>query len=335
MVQMFNHLIIAEIGSVHDGSFGNALKLIDLANSLGANAVKFQTHIAEEETTDYAPNPDYFNSEDRFSYFKRTSFSFDEWQTLKTHAEDKNMIFISSAFSLKALEMLENLGVSMHKVPSGEVTNIPLLEAMSETKKPVLLSSGMSSWKELDQAVGILKGKVPLCVMQCSSQYPCENQNVGLNIINEMMHRYQVPIGFSDHTVGYAAPIAAAALGAICVEKHLTFSRYMYGSDAVNATEPNEFRGLVKSLNDVWDMCKNPVNKDDTLLYTNMKGTFEKSIVAAHFLQKGQIIRRKDISFKKPGNGLSTSFIDKLIGKKINVDLEYDQQILLEHLIDE
>ena len=329
---MFDKQIIAEIGSVHDGSFGNAMKLVELAANVGATAVKFQTHVSSAETTRYAPNPSYFTSEDRYSYFERTSFSFEQWSELKAQAEVLGLTFISSAFSEAALKLLEDLNVEAHKVPSGEVSNLPLMEAISTTKKPVLLSSGMSNWKELDAAFEILAKNCEVSVMQCSSAYPCPNERVGLNIIKEMQNRYNCPVGFSDHTTGYAAPFAAATLGAVCVEKHLTFSKAMYGSDAKHSMVPEEFCVLSDGLQDIWSMLDNPVNKDELQPYTQMKETFEKSIVARKALPEGHFLTLEDIDFKKPGTGLSTKMVPKILNRRLVNAVEADEQITLEVL---
>ena len=149
-------IIIAEIGSVHDGSFGNALKLIELAAKCGADCVKFQTHIAEAESLPSAPNPAYFKDESRIDYFKRTSFNLEQWKKLKAKAKECNILFISSPFSLEAVDLLEKIELDIYKIPSGEVTNIPLLEKIKKTKKPVLLSSGMSDWAEIDTAFKLI-----------------------------------------------------------------------------------------------------------------------------------------------------------------------------------
>ena len=216
-------MLIAEIGSVHDGSFGNACKLIELAGVCGADAVKFQTHIADAETLINAPSPNYFKSESRFDYFKRTSFNKDQWIELKKLSESCGLIFLSSPFSIEAAELLESLNVKVYKIPSGEITNIPLLEKIASFKKPVFLSSGMSNWKELDIAFSIFNDHCELTIMQCSSMYPCPPENIGLNVLQELQQRYGCPVGFSDHSLGFAAPIAAAALGATVIEKHFTF----------------------------------------------------------------------------------------------------------------
>ncbi|MDP6426239.1 MAG: N-acetylneuraminate synthase family protein, partial [Dehalococcoidia bacterium] len=231
-------LIIAEISSAHEGSLENAIKLIELFAKCGVDCVKFQTHIANEESLPDAPNPDYFKEESRIEYFNRTSFSINEWQSLKKKTDELKIDFLSSPFSLEAVDMLEEVGVFAYKIPSGEVTNLPLLEKIAEIEKPVFLSSGMSDWNELDQAVDIFKKKCALTVMQCSSVYPCGPEQVGLNVITEIKERYDCEVGFSDHTLGFSAAISAVALGSTVIEKHCTFSRHMYGSDAKHSMEP-------------------------------------------------------------------------------------------------
>ena len=313
----FKRMIIAEIGSVHDGSFGNAKRLIEAAAACGADAVKFQTHISEAETLKDAPSPSYFKAEPRFEYFNRTGFTFSQWQELKDCCEKSNVLFMSSPFSLEAVDLLEKLGMSIYKIPSGEVTNIPFLERVAQTKKPVILSSGMSSWEELDFAVNTLKKGGPLSILQCTSEYPCTEEKVGLNILNEMKNRYQVPIGLSDHTMGFAAPLAAVAMGAVIIEKHFSFSRLMYGSDAKHSMVPEEFTLLCKEIKSLWKMLDHPVNKSDVSAFQDMKSIFQKSIVLACDLDAGTLIEKKHLAFKKPGDGISASEYQSIIGKKL------------------
>jgi N-acetylneuraminate synthase len=318
--------LVAEIGSVHDGSFGNALKLIEAAAACGADAVKFQTHIAAAETLRDAPTPPYFVGEPRFAYFERTGFSLEQWHALRAHAEKHRVVFLSSPFSLEAVDLLEEVGVGMYKIASGEVSNLPLLERIAATGKPVLLSSGMSNWAELDAAVEILRSGGTLTVMQCSSAYPCEPHQVGLNVLAEMRQRYGLPIGFSDHTNGSAAAIAAAALGATVIEKHLTFSRLMYGSDAANAMEPGDFRALADALRAVSAMLAHPVDKDDVRPYGEMKRIFEKSVVAAKPLAGGTVIVAADLAFKKPGDGIPAAQWKQILGRRLKRDVSADHK---------
>lgn len=307
--------IIAEIGSVHDGSFGNALRLIEAAANAGADAVKFQTHIADAESLPSAPAPGYFSDEPRLAYFKRTSFTREQWLRLAAHAKNHGVTFLSSPFSLEAVDLLEELDIAAYKIPSGEVSNIPLLERIAKTGRPVLLSSGMSGWEELDLAVDTLSGYCQTTVMQCSSAYPCPSEQVGLNVLAEMAERYQLPVGFSDHTMGVAAPIAAAVLGAVVIEKHFTFSRQMYGSDAKHSMEPAEFKQMVSALREVWAMLANPVLKSDVTPYADMKRIFEKSVVTSRAIDGGQLITEEMLAFKKPGDGIPAREYRRLLGR--------------------
>jgi N,N'-diacetyllegionaminate synthase len=317
MSDLPRRMIIAEIGSVHDGSFGNACALIDMAASAGAHVVKFQTHIASAETRRDAPMPSFFQGEPRFEYFERTGFSPDRWRQLKDHCQKRGVLFMSSPFSEAAVDLLEGIGADLYKVPSGEVTNVFLLERLAATQKPVILSSGMSSWAELDQAVSILRRCSRLVILQCSSRYPCSAEHVGLNILGEMRHRYGVEIGLSDHTLGCAAAFAAATLGATVIEKHVTFSKLMYGSDACHSMEPQEFRMFCDGLNEVWRMLDHPVDKNDLAPYAEMKNVFEKSLVARRALPAGHALGREDLAAKKPGGGIATANYQKLVGQRL------------------
>tara|TARA_Y100000589_G_C27199315_1_gene648710 strand:- start:3507 stop:4508 length:1002 start_codon:yes stop_codon:yes gene_type:complete len=332
MLKKSSVLIIAEIGSIHDGSLGNALKAIDACVSCGADIVKFQTHIAEAETLENAPSPSFFDGESRFDYFKRTSFSINEWLKIATHCKKRNVKFLSSPFSLEAVDLLEKVGVESYKIPSGEVTNIPLLEKIVKTKKHVLLSSGMSNWEELDSAVKVLKRGGLLTILQCSSIYPCPPEKVGLNAMVEMGERYKIPIGFSDHTTGMAASISAVALGCSIIEKHFTFSKLMYGSDAKNSMEPEEFSKFCKQVKEASIIRNNPIDKNEIGEYKEMKIVFQKSIVASKDLKKGDTISFSDLSFKKPDNGISASEYKKLIGCSINKNINSFDKIQWEDL---
>lgn len=310
--------LIAEIGSVHDGSYGNAIQLIISAAECGADAVKFQTHIADCETLPDAPNPSYFSSEPRYDYFNRTSFSKKQWNEIKEVCDQNSVEFLSSPFSIEAVEFLESLNITKYKIPSGEVTNLPMLEIISKIGKPVLISSGMSSWHELDRAIKVLeRGCSDITVMQCSSIYPCPPEKVGLNVMLEMKNRYGLPVGFSDHTLGSSACLAAVTLGAHVIEKHFTFSRRMYGSDAQHSMEPNEFKILSDSIGEINAIINNPVNKENCIEYTEMKSIFEKSIVTAKFIPEGNKITMSDLCFKKPGTGINAGKYEEILGRTV------------------
>jgi len=325
-------VIIAEIGSVHDGSFGNAQMLIELAAECGADCIKFQTHIAEAESLPSAPSPDYFKDESRIEYFERTSFTKDQWIKLKQTADEYNILFLSSPFSMEAVDLLEEVGVFAYKIPSGEVTNLPLLEKIASLGKPVFLSSGMSNWEELDDAVNVFRD-CELTVMQCSSSYPCPSEQVGLNVIIEMKKRYNCNIGFSDHSLGFAASISAAALGVNVIEKHFTFSNKMYGSDAKNSMEPQKFSLFCKEVKDVWKMLKNPVDKNDMGNYAEMKNIFQKSIVAACNIPKGTKLELKHLAFKKPGDGVPASKYKDVVGRVTPRNIKKNEKISMKDIL--
>jgi N,N'-diacetyllegionaminate synthase len=325
---IMNCEIIAEIGSVHDGSLGNALKLISAAASCGADVVKFQTHIADTETLPDAPMPSYFKGEPRYSYFERTAFTPIQWKLIKKHCEENGVGFLSSPFSVEAVDLLEEVGVHRYKVPSGEITNLPLLEKIGRTGKPVLLSSGMSSWQELDDAVNLInKANRKITVMQCTSEYPCPYENVGLNVMAEMRNRYNLPVGFSDHTVTLFASYAAAVLGASVIERHFTFSRKMYGSDAAHSLEPEELAELVKGVRAIETMMAHQIDKDDIGKFSEMKRIFEKSLVTVVNVPKGSKITKEMIGYKKPGTGIPPKKIGLILGKTAIRDLEKDELI--------
>lgn len=320
--------IIAEVGSVHDGSFGNAKSLIELAAECGADVIKFQTHLAAAETLRDAPEPPYFKGEPRFEYFSRTGFSREQWKELARAALGHNIEFLSSPFSNDAVDLLEEIGIERYKIPSGEVSNIPLLEAVAETGKPVLLSSGMSNWSELDRAVTtIRKRHDKLCVMQCSSLYPCPPDRVGLNVLAEMRDRWNVAVGYSDHTLNNYACLAAVSLGATVIEKHLTFSRRMYGSDARHSAEPQQFRDLVRGVREISEILEHPIDKNNIDEYSDMKRIFEKSVVSLCFIPAGTVISAEMISVKKPGDGLPAAEFHRVVGSLATIDIQPDTQI--------
>lgn len=310
-------LIIAEIGSVHDGSLGNAQRLIDVASECGADVVKFQTHIASAETLRDAPMPSYFTGESRFDYFERTAFSVDQWEALKAHSDRKGVEFLSSPFSVEAVDLLEKVSVKRYKIPSGEVTNLPYLEVVAQTGKPILLSSGMSNWTELDGAVNaILRHHDRLTVLQCTSEYPCPYERVGLNVMVQMHERYKLPVGLSDHTLTNYAAYAAVVLGASVIEKHFTLSRHMYGSDAQHSLEPQEFTALTRGIRAIETILTNPVDKDNVDRFKAMKEIFEKSIISLIDIPKGAVITHEMIGVKKPGTGIPAGRLAEMVGKR-------------------
>ncbi len=323
--------VIAEIGNTHEGSLGLAKQFIKAAAECGVDAVKFQIHIFDAESLPSAPNPPYFKDETRKKYFERTAFSKEEWQKLKDYSEKEFGIeFLASPFSNEAVELLQSVGVQTYKIASGEVTNLPMLKKIARTKKAVLLSSGMSTWSEIDDAVHTLteNGCVDLTILQCTSDYPCLSENAGLNVLDELKKKYpDHKIGYSDHTLGTAIPIAAVCKGATVIEKHFTLSKKMYGSDAQFSSEPDEFKFLVDSIRAVEKGLQHHINKDaKATSLTTMKKTFEKMIVAARDLPQGTIIQESDLAFKKPMEGIPAKEYDQFIGIKLRRSYQMNER---------
>ena len=309
--------VIAEVGSVHDGSFGNALKLVEAAAACEVDAVKFQTHIAAAETLRDAPMPPYFQGEPRYQYFERTGFCLTQWKELKACCEQHRVDFLSSPFSVAAAELLEEVGVNRYKVGSGEVTNLLLLDAIARTGKPILLSSGMSTWAELDEAIEtITKHSDKIAILQCTSEYPCAYESVGLNIMFEMRERYRFPVGLSDHTLTNYASLAAVTLGAEVIERHFTFNRLMYGSDARHSLETAEMKDLVQGIRAIEKMKCSKVDKNAAANnLRTMKGIFEKSIVSEAEIPAGSTMTHEMLALKKPGTGIPARRLSDVIGR--------------------
>jgi sialic acid synthase SpsE len=244
---------------------------------------------------------------------------------LKDECARLGTAFMTSVFSAEAVQLMESLGVDAFKVPSGEVTNLPLLDLIASTGKPVLLSSGMSDWRELDAAVNVILARHRhLTVLQCTSAYPCPYEQVGLNVMLEMRARYGVPVGLSDHTRTNYASFAAVALGAAVVEKHFTLSRLMYGSDAQHSLEPPEFADLVAGIRATERILSAPVDKDRLDDLRQMKTTFEKSLVSRCRIPEGATITAEMIAIKKPGTGLPPARFGEVLGSRAARTIEAD-----------
>jgi len=327
--------VIAEIGSVHDGSFGNSKKLIDLAKECGADYVKFQYHIAKYESLKEALNPKYFKEEKRYDYFERTSFTLQQWRELIRYTKQKKIKFLCSVFSIQSFKNLLSLGVNSFKIPSGEVTNLPLLFEISKYKDiNIFLSTGMSNFKEIEEAYSILK-RNNLVIMQCTSQYPCEDKRVGLNIFDDFKKRFKnCYLGFSDHTQNNIAAILAVSKGAKFFEKHITFSKKMYGSDAKFASEPNEFIDYCKSLKKAEVIIQNKVDKNDLKPFKQMRKVFQKSIVFNSSFKKGKKINMNMLNFMKPDEGISAKYFKKILGKKLKKNVKANSFVRLKELED-
>ncbi len=325
-------LVIGEIAQSHDGSLGMAHAFIDAVANSGANAIKFQTHIAAAESTPQEPWRVKFSKQDasRYDYWKRMEFTPEQWQGLADHAKDKGMIFLSSPFSTEAVDLLENIGMPAWKVASGEVSNKVLLDKMLETGKPILLSSGMSTLEEMDEAVAYVRQTdVEYAVLQCSTAYPCPPEKIGLNLIPHLRERYRCAVGLSDHSGTIYPGLAAVTLGIEVLELHVAFSREMFGPDVPASVTMGELNQLVEGIRFIERMRNNPVDKNgfaEEVLH--LRKLFTKSIVAGMDLPKGTVIEEKHLRVKKPGSGLPGERMKDLIGKTLLRNIKADEQIL-------
>jgi N-acetylneuraminate synthase len=319
---MAKGLIIAEVGQAHDGSLGTLHAFIDALADTGVDAVKFQIHIAEAESSMEEPFRMSFSYEDksRFDYWKRMGFSLDQWKEIKTHCEEVGLEFVASPFSNLAVDWLEEMGVQRYKVGSGEVNNFLLLEKIGQTGKPVILSSGMSDYNELDRAVKFLNEKgVELSIVQCTTSYPTPFERLGLNVISELKQRYpELTIGLSEHTGSIFACLAAASLGAEIFEFHVTFDKRMFGPDVASSITIDEVCQLVQSIRSIETSLNNPVDKNDLNQYADLRSIFGKSLAVNKDLPKGHVITFNDLESKKPsGQGISATDFESIVGRTL------------------
>ncbi len=315
--------LIAEIGLAHDGSLGMAHAYVDALAQTGIDAIKFQTHIADAESSPFEPFRIPFSYQDatRFDYWKRTAFTLEQWKELKQHCDEAGLEFMSSPFSNLAVDWLEDIGVKRYKVGSGEVNNLLLLEKISRTGKPVIISSGMSSYAELDKTVDFLrKRQMDFSILQCTTAYPTRPEEYGLNVIGELKARYGVPVGFSDHSGYPEACIAATALGAEILEFHVVFDKRMFGPDVPASLTIDQAAYLAEAARKIETARLNPVNKNDITKFSDVKRIFEKSLAVNKDLPAGHVLTFDDLEAKKPkGYGLDASLFKEVIGKKLKV----------------
>lgn len=309
--------LIAEIGQAHDGSLGIAHSLIDSLSKTGVNAVKFQMHIAEYESSEFEPFRINFSYEDktRYDYWKRMEFTFEQWQGLKDHCESCGLEFLASPFSNKAVDILEDLSVKRYKIGSGEVSNFLLLEKIARTNKPVILSSGLTSVEELEDSYNFLKERnIETSILKCTTSYPTSPGEWCLNEIPKFLEKFNTKIGYSDHSGKIHPLIAAKILGASIFEFHVTFDKEMFGPDSKASLTINQVKQLVQSLKEI-DHDKNyPIKKN----LSNLKIIFGKSLSVNKNLDKNHIISFDDLESKKPAQkGIDTNNFINIIGQKL------------------
>ena len=319
-------LLIGEVAQAHDGSLGMAHAYIDAVAAAGAEAVKFQTHIAQAESSAQEPFRVRFSQQDetRFDYWKRMEFTDEQWAGLAQHARDKGLLFLSSPFSEEAADLLQRIGVPAWKIASGEANNPLLFERIAGTGLPILLSTGMSSLEEIDQIVAWIKQRgLPLAVFQCTSKYPSPPEALGLNMLSVFRERYGAPVGLSDHSGAIYAGLAAVTLGASLLEVHVTLSREMFGPDVPVSVTTTELRQLAEGVRFIERALAHPLDKDAAAReMQSMRQTFNKALVARRDLQAGHRLSRADLTARKPASaGIPAQRLEEILNKAVIRDL--------------
>ncbi len=325
--------IIAEVSQNHDGSLGQAHAFIEAVAKTGVDAIKFQTHIAEEESTFDEPFRVKFSYCDntRYDYWKRMEFTQKQWQDLYQHAIDLGLDFLSSPFSVKALEMLEEIGIPAWKFGSGEVFNEVLLKRAIKTGKPIILSTGLSTFYDIDRQLDMINecGN-PVVIMECTTAYPSKPTEIPITLIPQLKAKYGCHIGISDHSATVFPSLAAVALGADAIEVHVTMSRDMFGPDVKASVTIEELKEIVFGTDYIQQMLETEANKnylDENRI--KLKNIFSKSIYARSDLVAGDILNDHTMVLKKPYNnsGIAVENYDEICGRKILNDIAKDSVI--------
>jgi len=316
--------LIAEIAQAHGGNIEKAHMYIDAVATTGVDAIKFQTHIADAESSIHEPFRIKMQTNDktRFDYWKRMEFTLAQWKELKQHCDQVGLEFMSSPFSNAAVDILEEVGVKQYKIGSGEVNNFLLLQKVIQTNKPIILSSGMSSFSELDATVAFLEeNNARFSILQCTTSYPTSPEDFGLNVICALKERYEVTVGYSDHSAKIETCIAATALGAEILEFHVILDRKESGPDATSSLTIEETKQLVVAVKSISKSLQNPVDKNDNHRFLELKNIFEKSLSVNKSLPKGHILTFEDVEAKKPkGHGIDASLFREVVGKRLQSD---------------
>lgn len=324
--------VIAEAGSNHNRDFTQALKLIDVAKEAGADAVKFQTYSAESLYSKKTPKMSYLKKkelsgkdESVWELLKRIEIPREWHKDLASYCKEKEIIFLSTPFDLKAVNELDEVGVLAYKIASFEINHFPLLHYVSKKKKPIILSTGMADLSDIEKALDIIyaEGNHEVILLHCAINYPPHYKDINLRAMETMRQAFQLPVGFSDHTMEITADIAAVALGACMIEKHYTLNRKLPGPDHPFALEPDELKRMVKSIRDTEDALGSPI-KRHTKAEEEMYKLGRRSLVAACNILKGTTLTETMIAVKRPGFGIATEMISVLVGRVAKVDIEED-----------
>ena len=328
--------IVAELGVNHNGNMELVKELIDKASEAGVDAIKFQKFKTESLVTKNAPKAKYQEvttdaAESQFDMLKRLELSENSLQELYNYAKFKGIEAFATPFDDESVDFLYNLGIKAYKVGSGDITNIPMLKKIAKKGLPVILSAGMSTLGEIEDALDAIRseGNDNIVLMHCTSNYPTNEDDVNLRAMNTMMTAFQIPTGYSDHTMGTAVSIAAVARGAVIIEKHFTLDRSLPGPDHSASLEPKELKELVEGIRAVERALGSPIKKPNKS-ELEVKYVAQKSIVAAMEIKKGEIITEEMLTVKRPGGGIKPKYLQFVVGREAKLDIKEDSIISLD-----
>lgn len=315
-------LVISEIGQSHDGSLNYVHSFIDEAANSEVDIIKFQAHYADEESTydDTFRTFTTYKKETRYQYWKRMEFTKEEWSNIYKHTKKRKMLFSSSVFSSKSIDVMKKIGIDIWKISSGESLNLNLVKEITKiSTKPIFISTGMSYQNEIDKVSNFMKKKTnEFLLMHCTSEYPCNYKNIGINILNDYLKRYKCPVGYSDHSGSLEVPLIALQYNISAIEVHVVFNKKIFNPDASSSIDFKELKFLTSYLKKKSSILSNRRSKNSITdkLKKNRK-LFSKSLALKSDMKKNQIIKYEDLTLKKPGTGLNILNIKKIIGKKL------------------
>ena len=322
--------IIAEAGVNHNGSLELAKKMVEEAKAAGVDCIKFQTFKSENLVNKDAKKADYQvkntkNNDSQFDMLKKLELSYNDFTELKKYCEEKGIMFLSTPFDLESIDFLANLGMQIFKIPSGEITNLPYLRKINTYKKDVILSTGMATLEEIQDALNVLKDcKVSL--LHCTTEYPCPYDSVNMRAMLTMGKKFNLPLGYSDHTQGIEIPIMAVSMGAEIIEKHFTLDKNMEGPDHKASLEPQELTAMVSAIRNIEKAFGDGIKQPQESEKKNIQ-IARKSIVAKCDIKKGDIFTEKNLTCKRPGTGISPMMWDKILGQTAEKDYKEDELI--------
>jgi N,N'-diacetyllegionaminate synthase len=337
---MSRTLIIAEAGVNHNGSMEMARQLIDAAAAAGVDYVKFQTFKAEKLVSAEAKKADYQvhntrESGSQLEMLKKLELDPGQHKELIAYCRQKNVKFLSTAFDLDSIDLLNSLNIQLFKIPSGEITNLPYLEKIGSLKKQVIISTGMCVMSEIAEAIDVLvkngTNRDDITVLHCTTDYPTLLKDVNLKAMLNIQRSLNVKVGYSDHTLGIIVPVAAVAMGAVVIEKHFTLDRSLPGPDHIASLIPDELKEMVDEIRNVETALGNADKKPTATEEKNML-VARKSIHLTRDMKKGEMIRSSDLIMKRPGDGISPMKMNLVIGKKLSTDLPAETKLKREDL---